>query len=193
MKYEYAPGATPLDPDEAIELIPIHITTHAELNAWEATNILKAEDWISSSISREILTIIFIKKLHIKMFDDTWKWAGKFRKSIKNIGVEPAKITTTLIDLLKDVEYQIANHSYSIDEIAYRFHHRLVWIHPFSNGNGRHARLMTDTLLMQNKQDRFTWGQRELGTNSSTRDKYIQALRGADNGNYTLLEKFVRS
>jgi Fic-DOC domain mobile mystery protein B len=191
MKFEYPQGATPLDPDETAGLIPLHITTQAQLNEWEAANILKAENWLISSRD-DFLTIPFIKRLHIKMFDDTWKWAGLFRQTEKNIGVTPSMITSELKTLLEDVLYQITHNSYSIDEIAYRFHHRLVAIHPFSNGNGRHARMMTDILLMETGQSRFTWGNKKLETESVMRKQYIAALKKADKRDYSELAKFVR-
>ena len=194
MKFEYAEGATPLDLDETAGLIPLHITTQGQLNEWEAANILKAETWLISTSSREdFLTIHFLKLLHKKMFDDTWKWAGLFRHTEKNIGVTPAMITTELKQLLEDVVYQITHNSYSINEIAYRFHHRLVAIHPFANGNGRHARMMTDILLMETGQSRFTWGNKKLETESVTRKQYIDALKKADKREYAALAKFVRA
>lgn len=194
MKFEYAPGATPLNQDEIDELIPLHITNQNQLNEWEAANILKAENWVSTSRYRNnFLTLEFAKLLHKKMFNDTWKWAGVFRKTEKNIGVTPSIITTKLKKLLDDVAYQLINNSYSIDEIAYRFHHRLVVIHPFSNGNGRHARLMTDLLLINLGMIRFTWGSQKLEGAGPARKQYIDALRAADKHDYSGLAKFVRS
>lgn len=194
MKFEYAPSATPLGPDETSGLIPLHITTQDQLNEWEAANILKAENWLTSTLDqKDLLTISFIKLLHKKMFEDTWKWAGSFRNTEKNIGVTPALITTELTNLLKDVVYQIVHNSYPIDEIAYRFHHRLVAIHPFSNGNGRHARIATDILLMQTGQPRFTWGKKKLEAEGPTRKQYIDALKNADKHDYKTLATFVRS
>lgn len=131
MKFEYAPEATPLDPDEIDGLIPLHITTQSQLNEWEAVNILKVETWLFSVSNHDFLTIEFTKLLHSKMFDDTWKWAGLFRATERNIGVAPFKISTDLNNLLEDVRCQIINKNFSFDEIAYRFHHRLVAIHPF--------------------------------------------------------------
>src|SRR3990167_733348 len=194
MKFEYAPGATPLNQDEIDELIPLHITNHNQLNEWEAANILKAEDWLlTTRYSNKFLTIDFVKLLHKKMFEDTWKWAGLFRKTEKNIGVTPSIISAELKILLDDVAYQLINNSYLIDEIAYRFHHRLVAIHQFPNGNGRHARLMTDLFLIQTGQSRFTWGKQKLETEGPIRKQYINALRSADRQNYTALAEFVRS
>jgi fido (protein-threonine AMPylation protein) len=81
----------------------------------------------------------------------------------------------------------------SRDEIGARFHHRLVFIHPFPNGNGRHSRLMTDVLMKDLGARRFTWGQGSLVSPSDLRKKYITALKSADNGNIKPLLDFVRS
>lgn len=193
MKFEYSLGATPLDPDEIYGLIPSHITTQGQLNEWEAANILKAEIWLFSNSKKNFLSIDFTKRVHTKMFDDTWTWAGQFRSKEKNIGVSPFTITTNLSNLLEDVRYQVIHESFPIDEIAFRFHHRLVAIHPFSNGNGRHARLMADLLLVQAGQPRFTWGKQTLKPEDTVRQGYIDALRNADKRDYSLLASFVRS
>ncbi|TAK76792.1 MAG: mobile mystery protein B [Gammaproteobacteria bacterium] len=194
MKFEYIPGATPLDPDEIAGLMPLHITTQGQLNEWEAANILKAEGWLFSTFNHgNFLTIDFVRLLHKKMFEDTWKWAGTFRNTGKNIGVDSSKITTELRNILEDAAYQIIKQTYSADEIAYRFHHRLVWVHPFANGNGRHARLMADLLLAQAGETRFTWGKQKLEAESLVRTQYINALREADKGDYRPLAVFVRS
>lgn len=194
IKFKYVQGATPLDPDEINGLIPLHITTQGQLNEWEAVNILKAEVWLFSTNRHEnFLTIPFIKLLHKKMFEDTWQWAGTFRDTNKNIGVDYPVITTELTHLLDDVTYQIINNIYSIDEIAYRFHHRLVAVHPFSNGNGRHARIMTDLLLVQAGQPKFSWGEKNSTSENPTRKQYIKALQHADWHDYTALATFVRS
>jgi Fic-DOC domain mobile mystery protein B len=194
MRFEYPPGATPLDPDEIRGLIPLHITTQSQLNEWEAANILKAETWLFSVPDHgNFLSIEFTKLLHVRMFDDTWKWAGQFRTTERNIGVAPFKIASDLKVLMEDVQYQIINESLSDDEIAYRFHHRLVAIHPFPNGNGRHSRLMTDLLLVQAGQPRFTWGSQKLEAEGPVRNKYIDALRSADKHDYAALAEFVRS
>lgn len=194
MKFEYAEGATPLDPDEISGLIPFHITTQSQLNEWEAVNIVAAETWLFSNANQgNFLTTDFTKLLHIKMFNETWKWAGKFRTTERNIGVSPFNIATDLNNLLEDVRYQIIYNSLPFDEIAYRFHHRLVAIHPFPNGNGRHARLMTDLLLVQAGQPRFTWGRQRLEREGPIRKQYIAALRSADRHDYKPLAEFVRS
>lgn len=194
MKFEYPVGATPLNADEINDLIPIHITTQNQLNEWEAANILAAETWLFSRANHgNFLTIDFIKRLHVEMFNQTWRWAGKFRTTEKNIGVSPFNISSNLKNLLEDTRYQIINKKLSIDEIAYRFHHRLVAIHPFSNGNGRIARLFTDLLLVQAGQPRFTWGKQKLDAEGPVRKQYIEALRKADKQDYAALALFVRS
>ena len=181
-----------LNPDEAEGLIPNHITIQAQLNEWEQANILEAEMWAFSTKHELLLTNHFLQSLHKRMFDKTWKWAGKFRQSNKNIGTDKTLIQIELKKLLDDIHYQIENSVYVIDEIATRFHHRLVWIHPFANGNGRHARLMTDILLVSQSQPRFSWGRENLYSKSEVRDRYIQALREADKYNYEKLLGFVR-
>jgi Fic-DOC domain mobile mystery protein B len=194
MKFEYPNGATPLDPDEIDGLIPEHISIQNQLNEWENNNILNAENWLFSIVHRgDFLTIDFIRRVHLKMFDKTWKWAGQFRSTEKNIGVRPYKITTDLVNLLEDVRYQIINQSFLPDEIAYRLHHRLVTIHPFANGNGRHARLITDFLLIKKGLSRFSWGKQKLEPEGPIRKAYIDSLRKADAGDYGPLAAFVRS
>lgn len=195
MKWHYPIGATPLDPDEAAGLIPGHVTTQGQLNEWEQNNIVEAELWVTQRIRsvETILDQLFVQQLHKKMLDKTWRWAGKFRKTDKNIGVDWRFIPTQLQTTLDDVRYQIEHQTYMIDEIAARFHHRMVVIHPFANGNGRHARLLTDALLLSLQKPRFSWGKIGLTESSQTRDQYIQALRAADKHDYGLLFAFVRS
>jgi Fic-DOC domain mobile mystery protein B len=192
MKLDYPPGATPLDADELACLIPKHITTQGQLNEWEQLNILHGEDWARRQ-RREILDEAFVRLLHKQMFGKTWTWAGSFRTSDKNIGIDWRQIGVRLRDLLDDVRYQIDNKTYSPDETAVRFHHRLVAIHPFPNGNGRHARLMADLLVGKLGQPRFTWGSRSLVEASDTRKRYIAALQAADNRDFAPLMAFARS
>jgi Fic-DOC domain mobile mystery protein B len=197
MNFVYPFGATPLDPSETEGLIPKHIATLAELNEWEQANILEAEFWLSKQSNRfnDIMTFDFIQKLHQKMFNQTWKWAGLFRRTNKNIGVDWTLMTEQLKKLIDDVQYQVNHKVYDVDEIAARFHHRLVAVYLFPNGNGRHARLMTDIFLLSLKYPRFTWGQNsinDLYEPTEVRRNYIAALQAADKHDYTLLFKFVR-
>lgn len=192
MKIEHLLGATPLDHQDLMDLIPSHITTQEQLNAWEEKNILKALPWAFKQ--KEIVSPPFIKKLHQQMFDKTWKWAGQFRITDKNIGVHWSQISVKMKELCDDVHYQIDHASFSNDEIAVRFHHRLVWIHPFTNGNGRLSRLMADMLITRLGEKRFGWGMhQDLYKATSVRKEYIQALQFADRGDYSKLLTFARS
>ena len=186
-------GATPLDPDEAEGPIPTHITTREELNRLEQENIVEAMQWLNTSRPRSILDEAFIRKLHRQMFGRVWKWAGKFRTSDKNIGVSKAHIGVELHKMCEDTKTRIEHKSYPPDEIAWRFHHRLVSIHPFPNGNGRHARLITDMLLERLlQQSPFTWGGMRGVPQGEVRAAYLDALRAADKGDYGKLAEFVR-
>ncbi len=189
---EYPNGSTPLDADELSLLLPGHITTQKELNEWEQLNILQGELWAKQH-QKDILTERYIRKLHQKMFGSTWAWAGRFRTSNKNIGCEWHQIPVQLRTLLDDVKYHIDQETYIPDEIAVRFHHRLVSIHPFPNGNGRHARLCADLLIQKMGLPRFTWGGGNLVDATETRKKYIAALQAADNHNIQTLLVFARS
>ncbi len=192
--WEYPPGSKAIDPDEAVSLIPQHITTQKQLNEWEQSNILTVEHWLTNKrfCIEDVVTTHFVKHIHVKMFDKTWRWAGHFRNTNKNIGVDWFNISVELRNLLDDIQYQIEHGVYGKDELATRFHHRLVAIHPFSNGNGRHARMMTDIFLLSLGSDRFTWGHTNLTESSKVRANYIAALRAADAFDYSLLQKFVR-
>jgi len=195
MEFQYAVGATPLDPDEAVGLVPVHITTQADLNAWEQVNIALGERWGVRQKRRELLHEGFVRDLHRQMFDKTWQWAGTFRRSNKNIGVDWTQVAARLRDLLDNTRYQIDNHVFNEDEVAVRFHHQLVWIHAFPNGNGRHARLMADLLIMRLGRPRLTWGGASAALTSvgELRERYLQALRAADQGQIDGLIEFARS
>jgi len=185
-------NATPLTPDERRELIPAHIAYRSELNEAEQENIARAQDWALSR-KRDPLNEKFIKELHKRMLGEVWKWAGKFRKSERNLGIPFYEIPTALRQLLDDAKTWIEYKSYPPDEIAVRFHHRLVAIHPFPNGNGRHARLMADLLVMRLGQERFSWGRESLRDAGSMRKRYIAALQAADGHDSRPLLAFARS
>jgi Fic-DOC domain mobile mystery protein B len=195
MKFDYAPGATPLDPDEAEGLLPRHITVQGELNAWEEANIVEGARWAMRQKKRNLLEEAFIRELHSQMFSKTWRWAGTFRKSNKNIGVDWTQVSIKLRNLLDNTQYQIDHLVFSQDEIAVRFHHQLVWIHAFPNGNGRHARLMADLIAIRLGQPRLTWGggESKIAPSGTVRQKYISALQAADEGQFHDLIKFARS
>ena len=195
MEFQYAPGATPLDPDEAAGLVPSHITTQADLNAWEQANILQAVRWVARQKKRDLLTEGFVRDLHRRMFDQTWKWAGTFRQSNKNIGVDRTQVAVKLLNLLDNTRFQIDHKVFEPDELVVRLHHQLVWVHAFPNGNGRHARLMADVLAQQLGRPRMTWGGAdvELVSMGTVRDRYLKALREADQGQWSALIAFARS
>lgn len=185
-------ASTPLTEEEREDLIPSYITLRSELNEAEQANILEAEEWAFAR-KRDVLDEKFLKNLHKRMFGRVWRWAGKFRQSERNIGVDAYRIPNDLRHLLNDCRYWIENRTDDPDEIATRFHHRLVLIHPFPNGNGRHARLATDLMLTALGRPRFTWGRVNLVDAGETRKAYVAALRAADNHDYKPLQAFVRS
>ena len=191
MKLVYPPGATPIDPDEAAGLIPSHLTLQRELNEFEEANILSATDWLFARHRGDPLDERFIRDVHRRMFGKTWKWAGHFRRSDKNIGVPWNQVPMHLRQLVEDVRAQITYRSNSVDEIVARFHHRLVAIHAFPNGNGRHARMMADLLLTELGGRRFEWGRGSLVPVSELRAIYIAALQSADRGDYAPLLRFL--
>ena len=196
LKLNYIEGQTPINEDEKKDLLIKSITTQSELDEFEQLNIEKSVEWIINTKFNpdEILTEQFIKKLHKKMYSDVWKWAGKFRMSEKNIGGDWMKISIELKYLLDDARYWIENKIYPADEIAIRFKHRLVSIHCFPNGNGRHSRLMADIIIESifNKEI-FTWHNSNMVKPNETRKKYIIAIREADNGNIKPILEFSRS
>jgi Fic-DOC domain mobile mystery protein B len=192
-KMEYPPGATPLSPDEIVGLKHKHVTTRGELDHLEQANIQSGMQWLKRHRSKDILNETFVRELHKQLLGEVWEWAWTFRKSGKNIGVDPIQISERLRMLLDDVRYWIENKTYSPEEIAVRFHHRLVHIHPFPNGNGRHARIMADALLAKVFEKRpIDWtGGQDLQGLSARRKEYIEALKKADGENYTPLFKFA--
>jgi Fic-DOC domain mobile mystery protein B len=185
-------ASTPLSDEESEGLKLSYVTTRGDLNAAEQQNILKAQAWAFKRADK-LLTRDYLTHLHKQMYGDVWTWAGTYRKTEKNIWVDPIRIQTDLQELLDNVTYWIENKTYEPDEIAVRFHHRLVYIHPYPNGNGRHARLAADTLLRENGRDRFSWGSANLRDTGEARKKYIDALRAADRHDYGPLLEFVRS
>ncbi len=195
--FEHEPGATPLDPNELEGLLADYISTQGELNKLEQANILEAKAWASGRKHKNLLTDTFVRDLHKRMFKNVWSWAGKTRLSEKSLGVPWQQVPTELSKLLADTTFWINNDTYPWDELGARFHHRLVVIHAFSNGNGRHARFMTDLLLEGHGQTPFTWGASlavpgRLETEGLARDEYIAALREADGRKINRLVRFVR-
>jgi Fic-DOC domain mobile mystery protein B len=190
--FEEPDDATPLTPEERTGLIPSDITYRHELNKAEQESIARAQDWALSR-RRGLLTPKFIKDLHSRMLGDVWRWAGDFRTTERNIGIPYYQILMALRELLDDVKAWIDCKTYPHDEIAVRLHHRLVRIHPFPNGNGRHSRLMADLLIMQLGGERFTWGSANLQDAGGVRRRYIESLKAADGHDLGPMLSFARS
>lgn len=185
-------GGTELTEEEREGLIPSYITLRSELNEAEQANILEAEEWAFAR-KRDLLEEKFLNNLHKRMYGNVWRWAGRYRTSGKNIGIDAYRIPTDLRQLLDDCRYWIENGTYEPDEIAVRFHHRIVSIHCYPNGNGRHARLAADLLLRSMGHERFSWGGKNLVDVGETRGRYIAALQAADKHDIGPLLEFVRS
>lgn len=196
LSLEYIEGQSPLDEDEKEGLLIKTISTRGELDEFEQANIQQAVEWTLKTKfnNSEILSEEFVLLVHRKMFDEVWEWAGTKRKTNKNIGVDKHQITIELRKLLDDCRLWIENKTWLPDEIVVRFSHRLVKIHVFPNGNGRHSRLMADILISNifNKPV-FTWGRSNLSKSGDIRRKYLEALYKADEGIMQPLIDFARS
>ncbi|MEX2285244.1 MAG: mobile mystery protein B [Gemmatimonadota bacterium] len=191
-------GATPLDPDEADGLLYAHVGTRGELNELEEANIQMGLEWamrraVTGRRQIDVLTEDFLYQLHQQMFGEVWAWAGEVRRSNKNIGVDRHTVRIEVRNLIEDARVWREQKVYDPDELAVRFHHRLVAIHPFANGNGRHARLLADLIALQAGRPTFTWGDARLGSTLELRTAYISALSAADRGDMAPLIAFARS
>ena len=184
---------TPLTPEGRQGLIPTYITTRAELNEAEQENIAEADQWAFSRKRGDVVDVDTLVGLHRRMLRKIWRWAGSYRTTELNIGVPSHRIALDLHTLVGDVRYWIENETFTSDEIAVRFHHRLVAIHPFLNGNGRHARLAADILMKQCGGQRFSWGRANLVEAAQTRREYVRALQAADAHDIVPLLIFARS
>ncbi len=183
---------TPLEAEEREQLIPSYITTRAELNEAELANIADAVGWLGGR-RRDVLDVSFLNDLHRRMYGDVWKWAGTYRSTPRNIGIDAYRIPVELYQSIDDARFQVANATFEPDEIAMRFSHRVVAIHPYPNGNGRLSRMIADLLAVRLGRPRFTWGRINLADLSATRKAYIAALKAADAGDYAPLIAFCRS
>ncbi len=187
--------ATPLEPEEREGLLQTWVTHRSDLNEAEEANILKGAAWARSGRQRnaDILSVPFVKNLHKRMFDEVWNWAGTFRRTERNIGIEAYRIAAELPNKLDNVRYWKDHETFPSNEIAVRLHHDLVAVHPFSNGNGRHARLMADLLIERLGGEPFSWGGGTLHDVGALRTAYIAALRAADGHDINPLLEFARS
>ena len=193
---DYIDGQTPLEEEEKEGLLIKSITNRGELDEFEQQNIEEAIQWtMKRSFKKEqILSEQFIKGLHKRMYGHVWAWAGEFRKTNKNIGIDRWQISIELRKLLNDTLHWIDNKTFPPDEIAGIFKHRLVSIHCFSNGNGRHSRLMADIIIEKIfNMPVFSWGTANLSNASDARTNYLKAVKAADKGDYSLLFTFARS
>jgi len=192
---DYTDGQTPLDEDEKDGLRIATITTRGELDEFEQLGVEKAIEWTMKRTLglQQILTEDFVKELHKRMFVDIWKWAGQFRTSNKNLGVDKNQIRTEIRKLIDDCQYWIDHNRFAEDEIGVRFSHRIVSIHLFSNGNGRHSRLIADILVSHGLgRPIFSWGSINLTAQGAARSAYLKALREADDNDYRSLIDFAR-
>ena len=188
-------GNTSLSPEEQDDLIP-DLTTKEELNEWERQNILEAYAWALDRKNlhrQDPFSEAYVRDLHRRMFDQTWRWAGTYRTTEKNIGISHYQIRESLAALLGDARYWTEHRTFEPDELAVRFHHRLVSIHPFANGNGRHARLMADVVAQRQDHPVFTWGGADIVRAGDFRRSYIDALQAADRNDIRPLLAFART
>lgn len=196
--FQEPPDATPLDPAARKDLLPTWVRNRDDLNEAEQENILKGAAWArrrKKATALDLLRDDYVRQVHRQMFGAVWKWAGNYRQGEINIGnVPPHMVNAEIAALLDNVRFWIENKTFSNDEIAVRFHHRLTQIHAFTNGNGRHAREMADLLIERLVGESFTWGGGNLQDGGELRDKYIAALKHADaNHDFKPLLEFVRS
>lgn len=192
----HAPGATPLERDDVDGLIPPAVATQRDLNEWEEANIAEARQWLRRQRKwKDQLAYGFAIELHRRMFARTWRWAGTLRTRETMVGVDPRHIADLLSQALENTRFQLdsANERAEIDRIAARLHHRMVQIHPFRNGNGRHARMLVDGVLISRRHEPFNWGREDLAPVGPVRTRYIEALGRADDGDFEALYGFVRS
>lgn len=190
--FDFDDDATPLTPGELEGLIPTHITLRRELNELEQANIAEADRWAFGR-RRDAVSEPFLRGLHRRMFNRVWRWAGRYRTTERNLGVAPYLIEPELRQIVDDARYWVERASLPPEELAVRFHHRLVVVHPFANGNGRWSRLAADLLIVGLGGERFTWGRANLQAAGDVRRAYINALRAADDHDLRPLVAFARS
>lgn len=186
-------GTTPLETDELAGLKFKHVSTRGELDQLEQAGITEGLKWLAKQKNPDVLSEAFVLELHRHLFGSVWKWAGTFRRTEKNIGIDPVQVVIQLRQLLDDAKYWIEHDTYPPKELAARFHHKLVYIHPFPNGNGRHARIMADAVLTKLlNEPAIDWaGGYRLEAMNERRNQYIAALRAADGHDFNALVAFV--
>jgi Fic-DOC domain mobile mystery protein B len=189
-------GATPLTAEEELDLIP-SLTTRAQLNAAERLNIQAARVWAmrTRTLRRDdLLTDGFGRELHRRMFNQLWRWAGRYRTTEKTIGWPVPRIVEGVRNAFDDAKAQLEHQTYPLEEVAVRLHHQLVKIHPWPNGNGRHSRLVADVLIAARGAEPLTWGAgADLVPPGEIRRRYLEAVRAADEQDFAPLLTFARS
>lgn len=179
-------GATPVDEESREQLQPPHhgIKTLAELNALEAGNIARGLLWLRLELpsTDDLLDQYVLRQVHRYMFGDVWTWAGAIRVREMSIGIAPDQIQEQWKMILDDTKWHVENRTWSPAETVLRAHHRTVQIHPFVNGNGRHARLIADELAesLGLGPDAFSWGRQLDVDTGDMRAEYLSALRRMD-------------
>lgn len=182
-------GATPINPEEFDGLIPKHITTRDELNAAEFENIGEAQIKYYLAKRKFQFSVSSLYRIHQDMFKNVWRWAGKKRTTNKNIGIDKTQIDAQMKVVIDDLSYWIEDKMNEI-EISARLHHRLVYIHPFNNGNGRWARFIVNLFLIDKVESFLDIPEQELLHSNDLRQKYISALKDADVQNFVPLIEF---
>ena len=193
----HAPGATPLTEADLTGLLIPSVTTHGELNAVEAANIIRAQEWALHARGVRLPNMLsddFLQRLHRHLFGDVWRWAGDYRLANTNLGVPHQQIREHLRNVYADALVWFERKVYSPEEFAVRLHHRVVTVHPFRNGNGRHARMLANLVLVRHfKRDPLPWSNSPLRAASAVRQVYLAALRAADDGDLAPLLAFANS
>jgi len=185
-------GHTVLSTKERKGLRLTHVTNMKELDAAEQMNINQGLLWLDSIKTEDYLSEEFFKKLHLKLFGEVWKWAGEYRLSEKNIGVEPWRVASEMKKFIEDAHFWVEKNSFeSWSELLAHFHHKLVFIHPFPNGNGRFSRIVTNYLCVKNDKPVPSW-YLDLPS-EKRRAKYIDSLRAADEKKYSDLIDFFKN
>lgn len=185
-------GHTELSEEDRLGLIPTYIATRGELFDAEQRNIAQALRRRPPSVAT-LLDDKYLRNLHERMFDQIWKWAGRYRLRETNIGLDPVDIPAAVRVLVDDSKAWVVHATYEVDELGVRFHHRLVQIHPFPNGNGRHGRIAADYLIVSLGQAKFSWGAQLNIDTDRLRAAYRKALQRADDGDFFELLAFARS
>ena len=173
-------GATPIAEEDLDGLIPSFVATRADLNRVEYENILAAMPWAFTEARKRgalgVLDIKFVFDLHRRMFGDVWEWAGSQRRRETNLGVAPHQILEALKASLDDARYWHEHEIFDLDRRAALIHYRLVFVHPFPNGNGRCTRLIADLYRVSVGAEPFSWSRDRLDIEGSARNDYIRAL-----------------